>query len=185
VNRNNFNDSKRIIEGCCNGELKFQELLYKQYYSYGMSIALRYATNREDSKEILNDSFLKVFKNINFLNTNKSFKPWFRQIIINTAIDKYRTSLKWKNNVEYETINEDSFNSNILDNLMAEDIIKIIQKLDGIYRMVFNLYELEGLSHEEISKELNIKVSTSRSNLTRAKKKLRNLIVSYYEYERT
>ena len=157
-----------------------QEKLYKHYYGFAMSIALRYCSSRENAKEVLNDSFLKVFLNIDNYNPDKNFEAWLKRIIVNTAIDRYRKEYKYNNEIPKENIYADSFEENIINNINAEDIIKIIQKLPESYRIVFNLYELEGYTHDEIAKELDINESTSRSILSRAKKKLRHLISNLY-----
>lgn len=149
-------------------------MLYREFYAYGMSICLRYANNREDAVEILNDSFLKVFTNISKFETEKSFKTWFRRIIINTAIDynrKYANFYKIEDINDYETQFYDEEKINELD---LEDIMEMLNKLPNLYRLVFNLHEIEGYKHSEIAEKLNIKESTSRTNLTRAKKMLRN-----------
>ena len=175
-----------IIKQCYLMDRKAQEKLYKGYYNYAMSIALRYSESKEDSVEVLNDSFLKVFTKIQQFNLGENFKSWIRKIIINTSIDKYRVSKK-KFNTSFDhdsEISHISINENLLDNLIADDIIKVIQNLPGVYRITFNLYEIEGYSHTEIGKMLNINESKSRTNLSRAKKKLRILLNENFDYEK-
>jgi RNA polymerase sigma-70 factor (ECF subfamily) len=171
---------ENIIAGCCREDIKSQSLLYRNYYGYGMAVALRYCSSRETACEVINDSFLKVFQKINQYRTDCSFKSWFRKIIINTAIDYYRQNLKHTVNDSLESNSSEGDNT-LLNDIIAEDLIKIIQKLPDAYRMVFNMYELEGYSHEEIGLLLKISASTSRANLTRAKMKLRILINQHYE----
>ena len=165
---------------------KAQEELYKGYYNYAMSIALRYSDNRDDSVELLNDSFLKVFTKIRQFKPGANFKAWIRKIIINSSIDKFRTSKFTYDDLDnISEINFLDFDENLLDNLNAKDIIKVIQKLPDIYRITFNLYEIEGYSHKEISKMLKINESKSRTNLSRAKKKLRILLKEDFDYEKS
>lgn len=169
------------IKGCIKGKLKYQEMLYKNYYAYGMSITLRYAKNREEAIEVLNDSFLKVFNNIKKYNPEKSFKAWFRQITVNTSIDHYR---KMKRMIQTDDIDEHqniSFNADNIECLEAEDILKLLNLIPEHYRLIFNLYEIEGFDHNEIGEKLNISSSTSRANLSRAKKMLRELFQKQYQ----
>lgn len=168
-----------ILKGCKKGKLKYQELLYKQFYGYGMSVSLRYSYSKEEAVEILNDSFLKVFNNIDKYNTKQEFKPWFRRIIINTAIDYYRKNSKIKLLNEPES--EIELEPEATDNLNVEDILKLLNDLPEIYRLTFNLYEIEGYKHEEIAEMLSIAVSSSRANLTRAKKMLRSAFKKHFE----
>ncbi len=162
-----------IIYGCKKKNGKSQEMLYKHFYGYGMSIALRYANSRDEAVEILNDSFLKVFDSIKSFDESQSFKPWLRKIVINTAIDYYRKFVKFNSNYDSRYIPDEELSPDVIDNLNVEDILKLLNDLPEVYRITFNLYEIEGYTHDEISKMLNIAVSTSRSNLTRAKQLLR------------
>ncbi len=171
----------KILKGCLNNKLKYQEMLYKQFYSYGMSICLRYTYSKDEAVEVLNDSYLKVFENLKGFDFEKEFKPWFRQIVVNTAIDYYRKNSKIKIWYEEETNFEPE--PDAVDNLNVEDILKLLNELPEIYRVTFNLYEIEGYKHEEIAQMLNIAVSSSRVNLTRAKKLLRAAFVKHFEFE--
>ncbi|MDW7690785.1 RNA polymerase sigma factor [Flammeovirgaceae bacterium SG7u.111] len=176
------------IKACLKGKRTAQEELYKSYYGYGMSIAMRYAGNKEEAEEIFNDSFMKVFGKLKLYDLNKSFKGWVRRIIINTSIDYYRG----KNQIEKGTIclegaSDITYSYDIISKLTAEQILTLLQKLPDKYRLTFNLYELEGYSHQEISEKMNIPVGTSRSNLTRAKNILREKVKELFteRYERT
>jgi RNA polymerase sigma factor (sigma-70 family) len=164
-----------IIKGCIKGDLKCQEILYRQYYAYGMSISLRYAKNRDEAIEVLNDSFLKVYENIAKYNPDKPFKVWFRQITVNTAIDNYRKTKRMIPTETYENYDRQGAEVSEINHMEVEDILKLIRSIPEYYAMIFNLYEIEGLDHNEIGEKLNITASTSRSNLSRAKKMLREL----------
>lgn len=164
-----------IIKGCKLGNRNAQRSLYELYYGYGMSLALRYTASKEEVEEILNDSFIKVFKKIAQYDAKKAFKNWFRQIVVNTAIDYYRK--KKKHTVELNETYITGHNYNVaLDKFGFEDILKLIQKLAPSYRMVFNLAVIEGYKHHEIAEQLNISVGTSKSNLSRARKLLQEMI---------
>lgn len=168
----------KLIEECKKGNVLHQELLYKQFYGYAMSICRLYTYSDDDAVSILNDSFLKAFNFIqkNSYNSSVPFKNWLRRILINTAIDHFRKNAKYLNHLEIEEGEQQSINIEIIDDLTADEIIKLLDQLPEIHRLVFNLFEIQGYSHQEISKKLNIGISTSRVYLTRAKKKLRILI---------
>ena len=172
--------SSKIINGCIKGKSRSQEALYKHFYAYGMSISLRYAHNREEAVEIMNDSFIKVFNNIGSYKTGQSFKGWFRKILVNTAIDYYRKNNKHYNHFDEEIIDEEVFDLNAVNSLELEDLMNLLNALPEQYRVTFNLFEIEGYSHEEIADMLNIAIGTSRSNLARAKKMLRKAYALNY-----
>jgi RNA polymerase sigma-70 factor (ECF subfamily) len=169
-----------IIKGCVKGNIKYQEMLYRKFYAYGMSITLRYTKNRDDATEVLNDSFLKVFDNIQTFDINKSFKAWFRQITVNTAIDYYRKTKRMILTENIDDFNSETFDTDKINELETEDILKLLNAIPEHYAIIFNLYEIEGFDHNEIAEKLNISDSTSRANLSRAKKMLRELFKKQY-----
>jgi RNA polymerase sigma-70 factor (ECF subfamily) len=168
---------EEIIGQCKTGSLKYQELLYKQFYGYAMGISLRYSLNRDDAMEVVNDAFIKVFNAINNFNSDKPFKPWLRTILVNTAIDRRRKDLKFQLNVELENAMP-AISVNGIETLNVQDILKLMNELPPIQMTIFNLYEVDGYSHDEIGQLLAIPVSSSRVYLSRAKEKLRNVIRS-------
>lgn len=176
-----------LVQECLKGKSSAQEKLYKHFYGYAMSVALRYVRNRDESREILNESFLKVFNKLHTYNQAKSFKSWLRRIVINTAIDYHRTHHKYQQDVNIEDAGDKEYDPNILDQLAIEEILGVLQQLPEQYRLIFNLYEIEGYSHQEISESLGIPEGTSRSSLTRAKQKLREMVLNLYKekYERS
>lgn len=170
-----------IIKNCKSGRLKHQEVLYKHFYGYAMGICLRYAYTKTDASEILNDSFLKVFKNIKHFNDELPFKPWFRKIIVNTAIDYYRKNARLLPTLEIEEVENEKFNVDTIDTFTYNDLKKILDELPEPYRLIFNLYEIEGYTHQEIAVRVRLSESTSRSYLARAKKKLRIIVERHFE----
>jgi len=168
---------EEIISQCKTGSLRHQELLYKQFYGYAMGIGLRYSLNRDDALEVVNDAFIKVFNAINNFNSDRPFKAWLRTIIVNTAIDRRRKDLKFQLNVELENAMP-VINANAIENLNAEDILKLLKELPPLQLAIFNLYEIDGYSHDEIGQLLAIPISSSRVYLSRAKERLRNVIRS-------
>ena len=167
----------KLLKRCSGGNSKAQEHLFKAYYGYVMGIALRYSSNHDNASEICNDSYMKIFQKLETHQKEKEFKAWVRKIVINTAIDHFRKEKKQ----EFETTLEGSYyesnDATILDKLNAEEILKLINSLPMVYRYTFNLFEIEGFSHDEIAQKLGVTASTSRSNLTRAKKMLRQIIL--------
>ncbi len=167
--------------GCSQHNPKHQELLYKRYFSFAMSFGLRYTTTREDALEVVNDSFLKAFNSISDYDTYRPFKGWLRKIIINTAVDNYRRNNKHQSVIPIDTIPDtETDEPDVSINLDADDILQLFNQLPAPYRVTFNLYEIEGYSHEEIGEMLGIATSTSRANLTRAKKILKELYFAMY-----
>jgi RNA polymerase sigma factor (sigma-70 family) len=166
-----------LIEQCKKGSLKYQEILYRQYYSFAMSVGLRYSINREDALEAVNDAFIKVFKKISTYNALKPFKAWLATIVINTAIDRRRQELKHQSNTELgNDVIVYSANDSV-GNMDAQDILNLLNLLPALQAAIFNLYEIDGYSHDEISKMLGIPANSSRVYLTRAKEKLRKLLL--------
>lgn len=167
-----------IISHCKKGSLKYQEMLYKQFYGFAMGISLRYSLNRDDAMEVVNDAFIKVFKSIQNFNSDKPFKAWLRTVIVNTAIDRRRKDLKFQLNIELENAASLGTNANAIENLNVQDILKLMKELPPIQLAIFNLYEIDGYSHDEIAQMLTIPASSSRVYLSRAKEKLRNELKS-------
>lgn len=167
---------KLIINRCIRKDLNAQELLYRNFYGFAMGICLRYSSNRYDARIILNDGFLKVFNNLHKFNADKPFNPWLGRIMSNTAIDHYRSELKHMNLLDISEVDEIYESAAIESKLHYEELIKLIQELPPSYRTVFNLYAIDGFSHEEISRKLKISVGGSKSNLFKARKKLQALL---------
>ena len=171
-------DEETVISQCKAGSLKYQEMLYKHFYGYAMGIGLRYCFSRDDAMETVNDAFIKVFKSINSFSGEKPFKPWLRSVVINAAIDRRRKDMKLQLNTGLEHAAEITNHQTIIEDLNAQDIIKLMQQIPVVQATVFNLYEIDGYSHDEIGAMLGLSASSSRVYLTRAKEKLRTLLTS-------
>jgi RNA polymerase sigma factor (sigma-70 family) len=162
-----------LIRGCLKQDREAQRKLYKHFYGYAMSICLRYSRDAEAAKDVLNDGFLKVFTRLDLYNSGKSFKGWLRRIMINTALDNYRHELK---HYHLATIAAEEPVSDAYDALQQINyayLVSLIQKLSPAYRTVFNLHVIDGFTHEEIAETLGITIGTSKSNLAKAREKLR------------
>ncbi|MEL6863569.1 MAG: RNA polymerase sigma factor [Bacteroidota bacterium] len=166
----------RIIRACKRGDRASQKQLYKHFYSYGMTICCRYARNREEAREVLNDAFVKAFLKINQYTEGRSFKAWMNRIFVHTAIDHYRKYKEAAPFVDIIHAQHVEVKATALEQLTAEDILKLVQKLPPSYKMVFNLHVVEGYSHPEIAEKLGISVGTSKSNLAKARLKLKTML---------
>jgi RNA polymerase sigma factor (sigma-70 family) len=179
------------VGACALNSRESQKVLYNSFYGYAMAICDRYTNNQEDAIEILNDGFLKIFREIHhykpaYTDVVSSFKGWLRKIMVYTAIDHFRKNHKHKmvtdlDNVVYQipSISEDA-----IDKISHEEIIRSIQDLTPAYRTVFNLFVIEGLSHEEIADKLGISIGTSKSNLSKARRQLQKILFKQNEIER-
>lgn len=176
----NETELKLIIIRCISNDLNAQELLYRNFYGFAMGICLRFASSNLDARTIINEGFLKVFRNLHRLDQDRPFLPWLRTIMSNTAIDHYRSELKQMNLLDINEIDEVFETPSVEHKLNYEELIQIVQQLPVAYRTVFNLYAIDGLSHEEISKQLNISIGGSKSNLFKARKKLQELLKKHF-----
>lgn len=165
-----------LIEGCIKKDRKSQKELYKLYYGYALRICLRYSRNKNEAVEVVNDGFMKVFMNIQQYHVKQSFNGWLSTIMINTAIDQYRKRIKQLEMEELQDQHQVEDRENILSAINYEDLIKLVQKLSTAYRTVFNLFAIDGYTHEEISKALDISVGSSKSNLFKAREILKKML---------
>ncbi len=150
-----------------------------------MGVCLRYSRTREEAIEILNDGFLKILTKLDKYTKGLSFKGWLRKIMIHCAIDYYRRNEKHYHSLDISHAHYEIGAESALDKLNAEDIIEAIQKLPPSYRMVFNLFAIEGYKHEEIATMLGITEGTSKSNLAVARSKLQRALTGDQEKRQT
>lgn len=171
-------DLHNLINGCIEQDRKCQKQLYKAFYGFAMGICLRYAGDRDTAAEVMNQGFLKVFTNIGRYEISKPFKGWLGRIMINVSIDQYRANLKMGYNRDIDEA-ENVTDGQLTDrNLHYNDLLTMVQRLPQAYRTVFNLFAIEGYSHEEIGEMLNIHAGTSKSNLHKARQKLKQMILN-------
>ena len=168
---------EQLIRNCKKNDTKAQSQLYKLYSSKLFSICLKYSRNYAEAEDNLQDSFVTIFNKIEQYNYKGSFEGWLKRITINTALQRYREKGIF-NIVNEENLQDVSVE--IEDNDISIDyLLKIIQELPDRYRLVFNLYVLDGYSHKEVAKMLNITIGTSKSNLARARLILKEKIEDY------
>ncbi|MCY7358713.1 MAG: RNA polymerase sigma factor [Rudanella sp.] len=165
-----------LLAGCLRNQRRSQELLYRQFYGYAMSICMRYTNSREQALDVLNDGFLKVFTRLDQYDTTQPFKGWLRRIMINTALDQYRASVRHQHEDLSEAMHASTDTADVHSQLAHEELIELIQQLSPAYRLVFSLYVIDGYNHEEIATRLLISVGSSKSNLARARENLRAMI---------
>jgi len=178
------------VGACALNSRESQKVIYCSFYGYAMAICDRYTNSQDDAVEILNDGFLKIFREIHnyapaYADVVSSFKGWLRKIMVYTAIDHFRKYQKHKmvtslDDVVYQmvTVNEDA-----LDKLTYDEIIRSVQHLSPGYRTVFNLFVIEGLSHEEIAAQLGITTGTSKSNLFKARLQLQKILLKKHQLQ--
>lgn len=181
--QNNQPTLSELILGCIEGNRRSQKLLYQQFYGLAMSICLRYCGNYDQAVEVVNDGFLKVFTKLEMYNMKRSFKGWLRRIMINSAIDHYRKEQKHRGLDNIESQNTMSMMPSAVEKISYDEVVHQIQLLSPSYRAVFNLYAIDGYSHQEISDKLGISVGTSKSNLSRARKQLQKALNKIYRDE--
>lgn len=170
-----------IIKGCLAGDRRDQELLYRRHASRLYAVCLQYSGNDEEARDILQEGFIKIFENLQSYKFEGSFEGWMRRITVNTALEKFRSRSNLYRVDDIDTIPEpeaDPFNEDYAG-LEAADLLNLIRELPPKYRMVFNLYAIEGYSHKEIGGLMNISEGTSKSNLARARNILQRKVGVY------
>lgn len=171
---------EEIIEGCKSQHPPAQRQLYERYARRLMGVCVRYATTREDAKDVFQESLIKIYKNISQLKSAELLEAWLRRVVVNTAINQFKQNKKHSlghiyEDFLYENVENDDYQL-IIDNLAKEDLVKLINRLAPGYRMVFNLYVMEGYSHKEIAELLQTSETNSKNQLMKAKRVLKKML---------
>ena len=176
-----MSEIKEIIKGCLAGNRRDQELLYRRHAAKLYAVCLQYSGNNEEARDILQEGFIKIFENLDSYKHEGSFEGWMRRITVNTALEKFRSRNSLYRVDDIDLVPEPDAEPDNQDyaGLEAADLLDIIMELPPKYRMVFNLYAIEGYSHKEISEMINISEGTSKSNLSRARVILQRRVGSY------
>lgn len=169
---------QELLKSCKTGNRDSQKEVYGHFYNYGMTVCSRYARDREEAREILNDGFLKAFTALEKYDAQRSFKGWLNRILVNTAIDYFRKNRSKPQLIDLIHAQHVEVAATAIDQLSTAEILSLVQKLSPAYRMVFGLHAIEGFTHSEISEKLGISVGTSKSNLAKARVKLKAMIHS-------
>lgn len=166
---------QQIIEGCIKHQRKAQQELFDKYSKFLLGICMRYAADRTEAEDICQESFIKIFSNIREYSGTGSFAGWLRKVAVNTAITHYHKHLKFRHYMEIEEYVsvETGVSSFEEDFFTSEDLYRVLNELPAGYRMVFNLYAVDGYKHKEIAEILKIDENTSKSQYSRARASLR------------
>ncbi len=179
-----IHSEEAIIEGCLKHKHKAQKQLFNQYYGLMMGICLRYSSTTTDAEEILLKGFYTIFARISQYEKRGSFAGWMQRIMVNTAIDFYR---KRRSEKKHEILSIDDLDESQIsgqpapDHFTTENILETLKKLPDGYRIVFNLYAIEGYSHKEIAEKLGVSVNTTKTQLLKARRALQKLLLEMDE----
>ncbi len=170
-------NTEELIKKCTAGDRKAQELLYKQFASKMLGVCMRYAVDKMEAEDMLQNGFIRVFQKMGDYRGDGSFEGWVRRIMVHSSIEYYRKHHKMMQIVDIdESADEPSVKPLALANLDAKDLIALIQQLSPGYKIVFNLYAIEGYSHKEIAAIVGITEGASKSQLSRARTILKEQI---------
>jgi RNA polymerase sigma-70 factor (ECF subfamily) len=161
-----------------------QEELYSRFSPRMYAVCLRYAGNSEEAEDILQEGFIKIFKKLDSFRSEGSFEGWIRRIFVNTAIEHFRRKKYMTPVTEKEENTIEGNYTSVLDDMAAKDILALVQELSPGYRTVFNMYVVEGYTHKEIADMLNISEGTSKSQLSRAKVILQDMVRNFIDNHR-
>lgn len=169
-----------LLIGCRNNDRRSQKALYDRFYGYGLAVALPYCSDADEAREVLNEAFLKVFTGIGRYNPAQPFTAWLRVIVVRTAINRYHHRMREPDWLELDEalLHPADLPNEALDQLSAEELMRLTQRLPPAYRLALNLYAVEGYSHAEIAEMLGISEGASKSNLSKARARLRQLMAS-------
>jgi len=170
---------EELIKGCLRRDPSAQKLLYDSYSSKMYSLCYRYVRNPMEAEDILVTAFVKIFDKIQQFKSEGSFEGWIRRIVVNEALTFLRRNRSMYLETELEQADREPDYSALSDHLEAEDLLKMIQELPTGYRIVFNLYAIDGYSHKEIADQLGISENTSKSQLSRARTFLQKLLIEH------
>lgn len=179
---------RALLAGCRRDHRGSQRQVHGLYYSFALSVARRYAHTRDEALEVVNDAFAKVFRELAHFDHSRAevvalFGGWLRQIVVYTAIDRYRAEARHQFQEQLsEAAHVPANESTALDALAYDELLALIQGLPPAYRTVFNLYVLDGFTHEEIARQLRISVGASKSNLFKARAHLKQLLLPHSSY---
>jgi len=175
----NRHSERELVEGCVENSRYFQEMLYRRYFPVMMRMCLRYTQDREVAMEIVNSGLLRVFKKLHTFSFKGSLEGWIRRLVFHALSDYFKKHSRKVHFLEVED-RDAPHNETALENLYYEDLLKLVELLHRMSSKVFQLYAIEGYSHPEISKLLEISVGTSKWHLSTARQKLRHLIREQY-----
>ena len=168
-----MDDTSLVIE-CVKGNSRAQRVLFERFSQKMLGVCMRYAKCTEQAEDVLQDGFIKVFSKLNDFKHDGSLEGWIRRIMVNTSLDQIRKENKLLGNTSIDSVDYKlQNNAFVLENLAAKDLMKMVQSMPVGYKVVFNMFAIEGYSHKEISEHLGISENTSKSQYSRARAYLR------------
>lgn len=171
-------DTDQVLQGCLSGDRRSQKQLYQQFYGFAMTIAMRYSRDGIDAADIMSHAFVKIFRSIkNYDSSKGSLHAWIKRIVVNEGLDHIKSRNRFSENVEIETVAEPEIRNEVMEQMGADEIMKLVQKLPPATHAVFVLYAVEGYTHREIAERLSISEGTSKWHLSEARKTLQKQIM--------
>ena len=171
-------DTDQLLQGCLDGDRRSQKQLYQQFYGFAMTIAMRYSRDEMDAADIMSHAFVKIFRSIKSYDSSKgALHAWIKRILVNEGLDHIKSRNRFSENVEIETVAEPEIKNEVLEQMGADEIMKLVQKLPPATHAVFVLYAVEGYTHREIAEKLSISEGTSKWHLSEARKTLQKQIM--------
>lgn len=167
---------ENLINDLKAGKRKAQAVLYKKYAPSLLGLCMRYGKSRAEAEDVLQEGFIKIFEKVGGLQKASSLEPWMKRIMVNTAINSYHKNLKHYYHQDIDDIQIDDGvedTSEYMGGIKPETVLKSVQELPEGYKLVLNMYVFDGFSHKEIADELNISINTSKTQLLKARRKLR------------
>jgi RNA polymerase sigma factor (sigma-70 family) len=184
VQKADLRNEQRMIEGCLRGERQAQEVLYHRFSQTLFAICLRYTGDYHQAEDMLQEGFIKVFSKLNSYRFEGSFEGWLKRIFINTAIENFRRNQHLNHTLEIEDLKNDLVQEDDFHRLSEAELLGMIQLLSPGYRTIFNLYAVEGYTHNEIASKLGITVGTSKSQLARARYLLQKMVYNAQRFNK-
>lgn len=172
------NDTEQLLQGCRANNRAAQQSLYRQFYAFAMTIAMRYSRDEQDAADIMTNAFLKIFKSIHSFDPAKgNLHGWIKRIVVNEGLDHIKGRGLPGEQIDLETVAEPEVPNTVLDKMGAEEIMELIKRLPPATHAVFVMYAVEGYNHREIAKRLKISEGTSKWHLSEARKSLQKQIL--------
>lgn len=173
-----------LRQGCIEQHRLAQQYLYQRYFGRLLGVSMRYASNREEAIDVLNQAFLKIFNSLEQYEDKGTFMGWMAKIVFHTAIDHLRRQTSYKKVMDFSTVADLSVENEVTSQLAVEELFQLVQKLPPASRTVFSLYVLDGYKHREIADLLGIDEGTSKWHLSTARQELQKMIHHYYQPSR-
>jgi RNA polymerase sigma-70 factor (ECF subfamily) len=176
-------EETQLVEGCLRGDPQAQKKLFETYYGKMLGVCMRYTSDRDGAKDILQEGFVKIFQKLNQFNFNSPLEGWMRRVMVNTAIDSFRRSKAEPDTFDIEKAYDLADDQTVISDMSHEELLHCLTQLPAGYKMVFNMYVIEGFSHKEIAAALHISEGTSKSQLAKARIYLQKIVARKFTSE--